>query len=185
MKKSILFYIVILSYCLFSCNDEVTVPITIYESVDQTNGWVTATIEGHDFEAGGEVVLISEEDSIDRFAVHFRTQAPEGYLREMYNLRSIPYKVGFYEIVHTDNVREGFASARFYTLIDDGDVRGSRYGVDESKTNFIEVTEVNEVEELIKGNFSVHFKLEEDEEPPSTHPKKFSLKNGVFEMKIR
>lgn len=71
------------------------------------------------------------------------------------------------------------------TVLDEGDVAGSTYGIDPLvNTNFIQITEIDTLNNLIYGIFDLSMVIIERSNSEPNIPESFHLKNGRFNAKL-
>lgn len=86
----------------------------------------------------------------------------------------------------TWDLDDGLVGARFFTQMDDGDVAEDSYIIDETATdNVLSVTEVDTVEQVYKGTFTVSFQIStEGGKRNPDNPDNLKIKDGEFMVKI-
>lgn len=83
------------------------------------------------------------------------------------------------ELIYSDS-----CDATHSTMIDDGDVVGDFYDVDQTKDNYIEIVEYDEESGEVSGRFEVTFILTYDSPWTPDSPDTVKFTNGVFKTKI-
>ena len=210
MKKIYPFLIILPFILFFSCEkDEPTVPLPVepaqeedtialrpfkYTAPTSDYGFVNAIWQdSFRWEAGG-VAQAQDWHSThpdDYFTLQFVTAEPFGEFllkRQDLYLTEIPLrKRGSYRISgsHWD-LDDGLVGGSFFTVTDDGDVLEDSYIVDEnSPDNELAITEVDTVEQIYWGTFTVSFEIStQGGKRNPDNPDKFKIRNAEFWAKI-
>lgn len=171
----------------FDCvrHEEITdhdTPIQIYFPGDRESGYATAEKTNRAWNATAKVRFYSE--ARDTFSLDFTTyDGVFGYERESISLNFLTLTPGcrsitnYTEIPPTTNPTSGYA-------IVDGDAIEDYYDVDENAadSNRIEIIEVDPIERILRGRFSVSYIIWRKWNPDS--PDRVRFFNGEFEVKL-
>ena len=163
-------YFYILSCLIFfsSCNNK-----------DNASGKLIALFNGDPWEAKGEAVRNEPLDIgiVFRFQVH-----KDGILREVLYFFKVPYIEGSYSLSPEADIRkdDGLIGSNYYTRSFDGDVLDGVYNLLPDTNNTIELTNVDEKNNIINGTFSAIFIKERGSGVDTVR-----LENGEFEVELK
>jgi len=156
MKKIIISLFVAL---LFSACEK---DVIIYDPGNMEYGMATAKKNGADWKASTYCGISNSPRRF--FTVAMRTYYQNIVLREAMSFNFIPTNVGKYKIhpmIFPTNIEDTILTSHYWFLIDDGDVVGDSYTVDDSVSdNEIEVTYIDTIAGIARGRFKVTFKVD-------------------------
>jgi hypothetical protein len=161
--------------------------IPIFESGSMATGKVAAFKNGIAWLASG--AALRHDDGNDEFiGIYAGTFSEEGFERESILLNEIPVKKGVYPIKGSlRDIYDGFVGGSYITLTDDGDAIDDVYLIDESAVgNQLVIESVDTLTNIIRGNFTVSFRMDPDEWDTRNmiNPIKVKFSNGVFEVRL-
>lgn len=181
MKSRLIVAIIVL--LVIGCKKEEHIPI--YFPGNMTFGRMDADKEGKAWVASSAAFYNEYNPAL--FGIIASTFTEGGFLRETLVFNKIPLKVGRYEVTKLNNdMFDGKTGASYNTSEDDGDVSEDSYDVDESATdNYIEITLVDTIANMAKGNFTVSFNIVTSggKRNPS-NPDKVKFSNGTFDVEF-
>lgn len=171
---------------LLSCSKE-DIFTPIYQAGNMEYGWVSAQKNGHDFLASGWAIKLKDY-SDSYFGIQFRTETIEGFEREFFGFSEIKLETGTYQVsgehFTINQTPDDIIGASYGTSQLDGDVSEDNYQLNESKSNRLTVTEIDTINNMVKGTFQVWFKIDQSnrEKVNPNNPDNVSLTNGSFEL---
>ena len=180
-----LFLICLLGY---SCTKEDVVPI--FQPGPMTYGWAKGHKNGNSFTASGEARKHYDRPN-EYFGIIFETYSTEGFKREDIVLSAIAYSTFEYMVSgKTPGVGEtivaGIAGGFYGTSTDDGDVGEDYYIVDESPNNKLTITELDTINNIVKGRFHVEFIHDpNDSKTNPNNPDKVVFSDMEFEVSFK
>ena len=179
--KYTLFYLLALGLFLSGCEKDDGLPVPIYEAGPMTYGSVTAKKNGVDFSASA-IAFINTQPPYD-VGFKFGTESVNGFRRESVRLNDIKYEAKTYAIGPYDERDDGVVGPAYATLTDDGDVQEDVYRWDETATdNFLTVSEIDTVANIMKGTFTITFVIDPDREKRNpANPDKVVFSDAEFE----
>lgn len=170
--KLLLFGFLAVSACKKDKDDNVV----IFTPGEQVFGWAKGVKEGKAWEASGYWRYHTDDST--HVGIDFKTYSEFGELREDIGLNEIPLSLGTYTIKGSIyDLGDNFVGGSYGLLIDDGDVAGGIFFVDENEDNFITITEIDMLTNIIKGFFQLHF-IDESKNF------KLEIKDGEFELRL-
>ena len=105
-------------------------------------------------------------------------------VREGIRTSFLTYEKGKYKVYKYRNNNDFSTIISSYS-IGHTDLLGDLYDIDESKTNFVEITEIDVIEKTVKGKFQLNFIIQDSKNKvEKKSPNKVSFTEGVFETKI-
>lgn len=182
MKKTMgIFFLALLISC--SKEDGIT---QIFSAGPMTYGWGTANKNDLAFESSGSALGHSDKPN-EYFTLYFDTFTSDGFWRERILMNEIKYEVGEYLVKGgTRDVYDGLIGSKYYTLDSGGDVVEDSYVVKDSPNNKLMISEVDTIENIVRGTFYLEFKIDPDREkrnPDNLNNVTFS--EGEFEVSFR
>lgn len=172
------FFLFYLFMLLPSCKDEVW----IFEPGPMEYGKATAKKNGEEWTASA-VSVKYDPPYENYFRVDYSTFEQGLYLRESILLGRIPTIIGKNKVykLSQDNFTYDKVVSGYGLTIDDGDVAGDFYNLDESADdNEIEVTYIDTIAGIARGRFTVTFKIVPPIENPNA-PECVKFSDGTFE----
>jgi hypothetical protein len=181
MKNSLIF--LFLLSCLISCDKED--PLA-------SKGQVFALKDGKDW-SSSEIFFGIQELENTKYPYGFQLNASfvdnNGVVREALSLQT------FLPIMERQEIMEKWSLSNFQnnnllipniiTILDEGDVSGSRYGIDPSvNSNFIQITEIDSTNSMIYGIFDLSMVIVRRSSSQPDIPESIHLKNGRFNAKL-
>lgn len=179
MKNSIIYLLLLGALFLISCDKE---------DPAAAKGQVYALKDGKDWNSS-EVYFGIQEFENYQYPFGFQLSASftdkDGVVREALAIHT------FLPILDRQETMEQWSIENFQnknilnpyllTVLDEGDVSGSRYGIDPSvSTNFIQITEIDSVNNMIYGIFDLSMVLVRRSSSEPNIPESIHLKNGRF-----
>ncbi|MBI1226900.1 MAG: hypothetical protein GC192_16835 [Bacteroidetes bacterium] len=171
----------VISCISIGCKKEEKVPI--FHPGDMTYGRMDAKKNGKNWIASSSAQNYDNIHSL--FALDAVTYSEEGFLREELFLNKIPKKVGKYVVSGPYNdIIDDFIGSAYHTLEDDGDVLEDTWDVDETAAdNYLEITFIDTIENIVKGNMTVSFKISTDGgKRNADNPDKVKFSKGAFDV---
>jgi len=160
MKNRIYIYLVLILVSIACNKDEVSV--NIFEPGSMEFGSAMAEKNGLKWQASAEA--LKEKNFKDRFSIKFCTYNAFDERRENIGFLNIPYEEKkFY--VNTclqnfpDSCMTGYVSSHYGRLSSDGDAVLAFYDINENKNNYLNITAIDTIENIVKGDFEIHVKL--------------------------
>ena len=183
MKRFLFVVLFIIPLLLTPACKEEEEYVPIYEPGPQTYGKGTALKNGKEWYSSGYAVRSSKNTSY--FGIFLDTYTIEGFHRESVRFSDIYLKKGTYELrKKTTNIYDGYVSAFYATLADDGDVLEDWYDLEEdAKDNYLEVTAIDTVEQRVEGRFTGMFEVRQPKRNAS-NPDRVKFTNSTFSVKI-
>lgn len=156
------------------------IPTTIFQPGDQMNGWLKGKKNGLKFEASAHIQ--NHLDTASFFIIQFTTFSEEGFLRENIAFNKIPYRQQEYEVKGTVNLTyDGYVGTVYYRVNGDGHSSDGKYLMDESTQNTLTITEIDTVQNIVRGTFDVSYiRVEPDES--DVYPLNIHFSEGEFEV---
>lgn len=133
-------------------------------------GWSNALKNNLEWE--GEIYSYQSPRHSDRIDIFLNEFNQQGFLRGSLDIYRIPNEVGKYELQSND---DSVSYSIFFTLLDDGDVLGSAYLLNDNEDNFVEIE--RKKGDKVWGNFQVTYYLENGSDT-------LVFTNGQFKTKI-
>ncbi|GJM32043.1 MAG: hypothetical protein DHS20C18_10440 [Saprospiraceae bacterium] len=167
------------------CKKE-TLDIQVYFPGPMTYGKIMATKGDKEWLASG--LALRRTDRPDEYiGIHGSTYSEEGFWREDFLFYKVPISEGEYPIKGNNPEYDGFVSAHYAILADDGDILEDIYVPDDDRSdNWLTITEIDTVINMAKGMFNVSFILSNpDEKINPQNPDRITFSNGEFEVQIR
>lgn len=164
------------------CKKEV-IKIPIFYPGKMTYGRMDAKKGGEDWVASSAAFNYDTIPSF--FGISSATFSEEDFLREELIFNKIPKTTGKYVISGPiNNIFDGFVGSTYHTSEDDGDASEDNWDVDETATdNYIEVTMIDTVANIVQGNFTVSFNIATSggKRNPD-NPDKVKFSKGTFDV---
>ncbi len=180
--KNLIILIFLLS-SLISCDKE---------NPNVMNGQVYALKDGKDW-SSSEIFFGIQELENSRYPFGFQLNASfvdnYGVEREALSLQTFLPIMERQEIMEQWNIsnfeNNNLLIPNMITILDEGDVSGSRYGIDQSvNTNFIQITEIDSANSMIYGIFDLSMVIVRRSSSEPNIPESIHLKNGRFNAKL-
>lgn len=92
------------------------------------------------------------------------------------------FSVGIFDYYAQPPIFNTFAS--YARTLDDGDVLDALWFVDESKTNYIEITHLDLVQKRVEGKFALHYLIKQQGSHGILYSEQINFKNGHFTARI-
>ena len=106
-------------------------------------------------------------------------------VRECLNISILPIKVGVFKVLSAPGVPNPdlIFSGSYSHSIADGCVLDALWLIDNTKTNFINITSIDTIAKRVNGSFDVHFKMK-TQGKETLHSEVINFKSGSFRAKI-
>lgn len=156
--------------------------VIIYDPGQMEYGMATAKKNGAKWTASASGGINS---SRNYFILSMKTYYQNTIDREILGFQHIPIKMGKYKLdpmVFPTSIGDTIPVSHYWFLIDDGDVVGDSYTLDDSASdNEIEVTYIDTIAGIARGRFKVTFKVDEPKKE-SYLPDCVELSEGSFDV---
>ncbi len=178
-------FLIIFLLALFSGCHKESFDIKIYYPGSMTYGKASAAKEDKDWVASG--IALRHDDKPNEFiGITLGTVSEEGFRRESIVFYKIPIARGEYMIKGNSPIYDGFVSAHYAILADDGDLLEDSYVPSENLNNHLIITEIDTISNFLRGTFNVTFELvNPDERTNPQNPERITFSNGIFEVQIK
>ncbi len=187
--KNIILLIILLGFFGCSRSDEETL-VSIYEPGDMEFGWCEGYKNGKPFVSSGEAKRYTVFTD-QYFGIAFDTYTTEGFHREHIAFGAIPFSGGTFPISGrppkvNDPIIEGMVGGFYSTSEDDGDVLEDVYLVNEDANNEIIISEVDTINNVVKGSFHVEWIIDPSRNKINeSNPNNVVFSEMVFEVSFR
>ena len=186
MKKTLYFcFSLVLFYSACKKDD---VPVNIFEPGSMEFGSAMAEKNGSHWLASAEA--LKEKNYKDYFSLSFATYNMYDEKRESISFSKIPFSVGSYPATTCvqnipDSCMPGYVSSLYGRFSSDGDAVLAFYTINERKTNYLNITAIDTVTNIVKGDFEIHVKIESGEQfLGPADPSNLDFTKGSFECRF-
>jgi len=186
MKNRICLYLALLLISI-SCNKD-DVPVNIFEPGGMEFGSAMAEKNGSQWQASAKAG--KEKNFKDYFSLSFSTYNMYDEKRESIGFLNIPYQTGKYPVYTCnqnipDSCISGYVSSRYARLSSDGDAVLAGYDINESKTNYLNITAIDTTANIVTGDFEIHVKLSiGGQYLGPADPDNLDFTKGIFECRF-
>lgn len=183
MKNSIIYLLLLGALLLISCDKE---------DPRASNGHIFALKNGTEWNSS-EVFFGIQELENTMFPYGFQLNASfvdnNGVVREALSLQTFLPIMDRQEVMEQWNIsnfeNNNLLIPNIITILDEGDVSGSRYAIDPSvNTNFIQITKIDSANNMIYGIFDLSMVIVRRSSSQPNIPESIQLKNGRFNAKL-
>ena len=173
--KLLNYLILLVSVSFLICCGKEEKEVIIYDAGNQEFGWAIGTKEGVQWEASSYWRYHQNDSTF--CGINFVTYTSYGAERENFALNEIPLSIGTYSVSgELSDLGDELVGGSLSLSIDDGDVGGVSLKVNDDKSSYITITEINSSTNTMKGFFEIYFIHESGE-------LKIEIKDGEFEVR--
>jgi hypothetical protein len=178
MKKLLLIFICFLT---LSCKKDVEV----FGPIVGLNADASCKKNGKFMKASVSAKDMNLQEDFFMIAINTGEGIGVSLVRESIFCSIIEYKTGKYKVYKSLYQNELTKVVSDYNRHDD-DISGDAYEINESKDNFIEITELDMVKRTAKGIFQLNFTIKDCKNKINQNaPNKVSFTEGIFETTIQ
>jgi hypothetical protein len=159
--------------------------VEVFFPGDQTYGTSSAVkdISYADAPWVGNGIAFLNKTTRNKFDIQLGTFHSEGYNRDHICFLNIPLKKNKNIILTNPSINLGDLIPCYTRLADDGDVIGASYNLMVGFDNYVEVTQVDTLQNIAKGTFNLGFTIKEQYKGYNL-PDTVFFRNGVFDVKF-
>ena len=185
MKNRIYLYITFVLLSI-SCNKD-DVPVNIFEPGAMEFG--SAMAEKNEVQWSASAKAGKEKNFKDYFTISLCTFNAFDEKRESLFFTKIPFSTGSYPVKTClgipDSCEMGFVSSAYSRLSSDGDAVLAAYFINDEKSNYLNITTIDTITNIVKGDFEIHLKIDTGEELLGpADPSNLDFTKGSFECRF-